>query len=120
MPAVRYIVEDVDRALEFYVGRLGFRVLEDWGPVVTVAREDIELWLSGPESSAAREYPGGVRPHGGGWNRFVLVLDELDPLLAELVEAGVPVRDETLESPAGRWIVVEDPDGNPVELFELI
>jgi len=116
--AVRYLVDDLDEAVAFYVDRLGFAVREDWGPVVIVTRGDVELWLSGPESSAAREYPGGIRPHGGGWNRFVVQVDDLDPFLKELNAAGVPARDEILESPAGRWIVVEDPAGNPIELFE--
>ena len=118
MAAVRYLVDDLDAAVGFYVDRLGFAIREDWGPVVVVTRGDIELWLSGPGSSAARTYPGEVRPLGGGWNRLVLMLDDLDPLLTELADAGVPVRDEVLESPAGRWIVVDDPAGNPVKLFE--
>jgi len=116
--AFRYLVDDVDAAVAFYVDRLGFAVREDWGPVVVVTRGDVELWISGPECSAAREYPGGVHPHGGGWNRFVVHVDDLDASLADLTAAGVPTRDEILESPAGRWIVVEDPAGNPVELFE--
>jgi catechol 2,3-dioxygenase-like lactoylglutathione lyase family enzyme len=116
--SVRYLVRDVDAAVEFYVERLGFVIREDWGPVVIVERGDLELWLSGPESSAAREYPGGIRPAGGGWNRFVIGVADLDPLLEELAAQGVPVRDEVLEGPAGRWVVVDDPDGNPVELFE--
>jgi catechol 2,3-dioxygenase-like lactoylglutathione lyase family enzyme len=116
--AVRYLVDDLDVAVAFYVDRLGFTVQEDWGPVVIVSGSGVELWLSGPESSATREYPGGIRPSGGGWNRFVIHVDDLDRSLADLTASGVPVRDEILASPAGRWIVVEDPTGNPVELFE--
>jgi catechol 2,3-dioxygenase-like lactoylglutathione lyase family enzyme len=116
--AFRYLVEDVDTALTFYVDRLGFSLVEDYGPVVAVSRGELELWLSGPESSAAREYPESDQPAPGGWNRIVLVVDDLDADLARLEQAGVPFRGEVLESAERRWIVVEDPSGNPVELFE--
>jgi catechol 2,3-dioxygenase-like lactoylglutathione lyase family enzyme len=103
--AVRYLVADLDAALAFYVEKLGFEVVEDWGPVVVCKRDELELWLSGPESSAA-EYP--LRA-----NRLVLHVADLD---AALAQAG-PAPD-VVESPAGRWAAVEDPEGNLVELFE--
>lgn len=105
MTTVRYLVEDLDSALAFYVERLGFVVREDWGPVVVLARGDLEFWLAGPESSAA------AYPVQG--NRFVLAVPDLDRALAELGEDA-----EIVDSPGGRWAAITDPAGNPIELFE--
>lgn len=105
MAAVRYLVDDVDAALAFYVDRLGFAVREDWGPVVVVTRDDLDLWLSGPQSSAA-EYP--LRD-----SRFILDVADLDAALAEF-----QLEPEIVEGPAGRWTAIEDPAGNLIELFE--
>jgi catechol 2,3-dioxygenase-like lactoylglutathione lyase family enzyme len=102
---IRYLVDDLDRAVTFYVDRLGFTVRENWGPVVNVTRGDFELWLSGPESSAA------CYPVAG--NRFVLEVPDLDAALGELAQGP-----EIVESPAGRWAAIEDPAGNAIELFE--
>jgi catechol 2,3-dioxygenase-like lactoylglutathione lyase family enzyme len=105
MVAFRYLVDDLDAAVAFYVDHLGFTVREDWGPVVIVARGDLEVWLSGPESSAAGyPLPG---------NRFVLDVSDLDGVLSAL-----GLQPEIVESPAGRWAAIEDPAGNPIELFE--
>jgi len=103
--AVRYLVEDLDSALAFYVERLGFVVREDWGPVVVLARGDLEFWLSGPESSAA------AYPLQG--NRFVLAVPDLDRALAELGRDA-----EIVDGPGGRWAAIADPAGNLIELFE--
>jgi catechol 2,3-dioxygenase-like lactoylglutathione lyase family enzyme len=103
--AVRYLVDDVDAALAFYVDRLGFAVREDWGPVVVVTHDDLDLWLSGPQSSAAEYTLQG--------NRFVLDVADLDATLAEL-----QLEPEIVEGPAGRWAAIEDPAGNLLELFE--
>ncbi len=105
MASVRYLVEDLDAAVAFYVERLGFTVLDDWGPVVVVTRDDLELWLSGPGSSAV------VYPLQG--NRFVLAVPDLD---ATLVELGL--EPEIVDGPGGRWAAIEDPESNVVELFE--
>ena len=105
MAAVRYLVDDVGAAVEFYVDALGFVVREDWGPVVIVERGDLELWLSGPESSAAGHPVRG--------NRFVVEVADLDRALSGLGAAA-----EIVEGAAGRWALVEDPAGNPIELFE--
>ncbi|SRR5712692_6033526 len=105
MAALRYLVDDLDAAVAFYVDRLGFAVREDWGPVVIVTRGDIELRLSGSESSTA-----GYPALG---NRFVLDVPDLDAALLEL-----EARPEIVDSPAGRWAAIEDPAGNLVELFE--
>jgi catechol 2,3-dioxygenase-like lactoylglutathione lyase family enzyme len=103
--AVRYLVDDVGAAVEFYVDKLGFAVREDWGPVVIVERGDLQLWLSGPKSSAGR--------HSVQGNRFVVQVADLDQALD-----GMGPRPEVVDGAAGRWAVVTDPAGNPVELFE--
>jgi catechol 2,3-dioxygenase-like lactoylglutathione lyase family enzyme len=103
--AVRYLVGDLDAAVAFYVDRLGFSVREDWGPVVIVTRDDVELWLSGPGSSAAG-YPLQS-------SRFVLAVPDLDATLA-----GLGLEPEIIDGAAGRWAAIEDPGGNLVELFE--
>ena len=105
MAAVRYLVDDVGAAVEFYVDQLGFSVREDWGPVVIVERGDLELWLSGPGSSAA-----GYPVHG---SRFVLEVDDLHRALS-----GLGTSPDIVDGAAGRWALVADPAGNPVELFE--
>lgn len=119
MASVRYLVGDVDRAIAFYVDRLGFILDQQMGPAfASVSRGDLTLWLSGPLSSAARAMPDGRQPAAGGWNRFVLEVDDLDALVADLRTAGLPFRNEIVSGPGGRQILVDDPDGNPIELFE--
>jgi catechol 2,3-dioxygenase-like lactoylglutathione lyase family enzyme len=103
--AVRYLVDDVGAAVEFYVDKLGFAVREDWGPVVILERADLELWVSGPQSSAGR--------HAVRGNRFVVEVEDLDQALD-----GLGAKPEVVDGAAGRWAVVTDPDGNPIELFE--
>ena len=83
-----------------------------------VRRDDLVLWLSGPASSAARPMPDGRQPAPGGWNRFVLEVDDLDGTVATLTAAGVTFRNAIVTGPGGRQILVDDPDGNPIELFE--
>ena len=119
MAVVRYLVDDVDAALAFYVEVLGFERLERWGPpFATVRHGDLTLWLSGPGSSAARRLASGARPEPGGWNRLVLETDELDALVTRLESAGARFRGEVVTGPGGRQALVEDPFGNLVELFE--
>jgi catechol 2,3-dioxygenase-like lactoylglutathione lyase family enzyme len=120
MPAaVRYLVADVDRAVAFYVEHLGFDLIEQMGGAFAqVRRGDLDLWLSGPASSAARPMPDGRQPVAGGWNRFVLEVDDLDSRVAVMREAGVTFRNAIVAGPGGRQILVEDPDGNVIELFE--
>ena len=118
MAAVRYIVGDVDRAIAFYA-TLGFAVAERWGPAFAmVARGDLTLWLSGPASSAGKPLPDGTRPAPGGWLRFVLEVDDLDATVATLAAGGGRFRSPPIAGPGGRQVLIEDPDGNPVELFE--
>jgi catechol 2,3-dioxygenase-like lactoylglutathione lyase family enzyme len=119
MATIRYLVVDVDRSIAFYTGLLGFQLEQQMGPAFArVSRGDLTLWLSGPASSAARLMPDGRAPLPGGWNRLVLEVDDLDARVTALREAGVGFRNEVISGPGGRQIVVEDPDGNPIELFE--
>jgi catechol 2,3-dioxygenase-like lactoylglutathione lyase family enzyme len=119
MPAVRYLVSDVDAAVEFWTQRLGFELEARYGPPFAIVRRDgLTVWLSGPGSSAARPMPDGSRPAPGGWNRIVLEVEAIETLLAELRAAGVRFRSELVRGPGGAQVVLEDPDGNPVELFE--
>jgi catechol 2,3-dioxygenase-like lactoylglutathione lyase family enzyme len=116
--ATRYLVSDVDAAIEFYVGRLGFHLRTQMGPAFAmVERDDHVLWLSGPESSAARPMPDGAQPQPGGWNRFVIQVDDVTVEVERLRAAGVTFRNEPFSGPGGTQVVLEDPSGNPVELF---
>ena len=116
---VRYLVADVDIAVAFYRDRLGFAVVEQMGSAFASVRlHDLELWLSGPQSSAARPMPDGRRPAAGGWNRVVLGVDDLAARVAVLTAAGVTFRNTIVTGPGGKQILVDDPDGNPIELFE--
>jgi len=116
---VRYIVPDVDEAVGFYTERLGFELARRFGPAFAmVTLDDLTLWLSGPQSSAARPMPDGREPAPGGWNRLVIEVDDLAGMVNELRQHGVAFRNDVVAGPGGRQIVLEDPAGNPVELFE--
>lgn len=120
MASIRYLVTDVDRSVAFYVDHLGFTLGQQMGAAFArVERgDDLEMWLSGPASSAARPMPDGRQPTPGGWNRLVLEVEDLAMLVASLRAAGVTFRNDIVSGPGGRQIVVDDPDGNPIELFE--
>lgn len=119
MAAIRYIVGNVDRAVAFYTEKLGFKVKQHMGAAFAqVSRDDLTLWLSGPQSSAARPMPDGRRPEPGGWNRLVLEVADLPARVAEMKQAGLRFRNEIVVGPGGKQILADDPDGNPVELFE--
>jgi len=119
MAVVRYLVDDVDAAVAFYTGPLGFALEQQMGPAFAlVSRDDLTLWLSGPQSSAARAMPDGGRPEPGGWNRLVLEVDDLEAEVERLRQAGLSFRNEIVTGPGGKQIVLEDSAGNPVELFE--
>lgn len=109
MAIARYLVEDLDAAVQFYTERLGFRAGRTFGPVALVHRGDLELWLSGPGSSGREQV--GAAP--GGWNRIVLDVADL-----EEAAAGLTFRGERVDGPAGSWRLVDDPWGNPIELFQ--
>ncbi len=117
MATIRYIVRDVDASLNFYEKLLGFTLAKRMGPAFAMARRgDLTLWLSGPASSAARPLPGGT-PAPGGWNRLVIEVDDVPAMAARLREAGVTLRSDPVTGPGGTQLVIDDPSGNPVELF---
>ena len=119
MASVRYLVRDVAAATAFYVDRLGFEVIQAYGPAMAIVRRgDLSLWLAGPMASAARPMPDGRRPEAGGWNRIVVETGDLEALVAALRESGVQFRNQIVTGPGGRQIVCDDPSGNPVELFQ--
>lgn len=119
MAAIRYMVSDVDAALEFYTGALGFALVERWGPpFAIIQRDDLEIWLSGPGTSASLPMPDGTMPQSGGWNRVVLEVEDIAATIERLREAGARFRNELIAGPGGSQILIEDPSGNPIELFE--
>ena len=119
MATVRYLVRDVERAAEFYVEQLGFVVEQEMLPAFArIRRDDLTLWLAGPKSSAARPMPDGRQPEPGGWNRFVIQVDDLAAVVESLGAAGSRFRNDVVTGPGGKQILIEDPDGNPIELFE--
>src|SRR4051812_49921417 len=114
MATVRYLVSDVARAVSFYVGQLGFeRGTEMLPAFATVRREDLELWLAGPRSSAARPMPDGRRPEPGGWNRLVVELDDLAAMVDALRTAGGAPGHAHLHRPRGEPGVLGGPGGEP-------
>ena len=116
---VRYQVQDVDRAVTFYTQHLGFHLTQRSGPVIAiVSRGELHLLLSGLSSSGARPMPDGRRQEPGGWNRIVLYVDSIDSTIAALKDTGVPFRNAIEVGPGGKQVLVDDPDGNPVELHE--
>jgi catechol 2,3-dioxygenase-like lactoylglutathione lyase family enzyme len=116
---VRYLVDDVDGALAFYTDHLGFALDRRMGPAFAiVSRGDLSLWLSGPQSSAARPMPDGRQPAPGGWNRLVVTVDDLAAEVSSLKQAGLSFRNDVVTGPGGKQILLEDTAGNPVELFE--
>ena len=119
MAVVRYLVDDVERAIAFYTDNLGFGLERSMGPAFAiVSRGDLSLWLSGPQSSGARPMPDGRQPEPGGWNRIVIEVDDLAATVDRLRAAGTHFRNDIISGPGGRQILAEDPAGNPIELFE--
>lgn len=119
MPSVRYLVTDVESALRFYRDQLGFTVAQQWGPAFAMVERDGQmLWLSGPQTSAAKPMPDGRKPEPGGWNRVVVEVDDLAATVEKLKAAGVRFRNEIITGPGGSQILAEDGVGNVVELFE--
>ena len=118
MASVRYIASDVDRALLFYRDRLGFEVdMHNPGKFAALKHGDLTLYLSAPGAGSGGT--AGGRPEPGGWNRFMLVTEDIDGLIDRLTESGARFRGEISEAGAGRARLVEDPSGNLVELFEF-
>src|SRR5262245_832412 len=115
---VRYQVADTQRSVTFYTELLGFHLVQHAGPVSTIARGDLHVLLSGPAASGNRPMPDGTRQAPGGWNRIVLYVDDLDASIAELEKARTHLRNNIESGPGGRQILLDDPDGNPIELHE--
>ena len=119
MVNVRYMVSDVDKAIAFYTGLLGFELLTSAAPAFAdVQRGSLRLLLSGPASSAGRPMPDGAVPGPGGWNRIHLIVDELQPEVDRLRAAGALFRNDIVRGPGGKQILLQDPSGNVIELFE--
>jgi catechol 2,3-dioxygenase-like lactoylglutathione lyase family enzyme len=113
MPVVRYLVNDVDASLPFYKA-LGFKLTDRWGPpFAIVKRNSLVLWLSGPGTSARKKLKSGATPEPGGWNRMVI-----EATVTKLEAQGAKFQSKPIKGPGGKQVLVEDPSGNPIELFE--
>jgi catechol 2,3-dioxygenase-like lactoylglutathione lyase family enzyme len=116
---VRYMVDDVDAAIAFYTTHLGFKLLTRQAPAFAdVTRGDLRLLLSGRTSSAGRPMPDGRQPVAGGWNRFQLIVDDIAVEVERLRGAGLKFRNDIVRGPGGAQVLIEDPSGNPIELFQ--
>jgi len=119
MVSVRYMVDDVQAAVDFYTSHLGFSVRTSAVPAFAdVTRGNLRLLLAGPGSSAGRPMPDGRRPQPGGWNRIHLIVPDIASEVARLRGEGVSFRNDVVSGPGGKQILIEDPAGNVVELFE--
>lgn len=119
MVNVRYMVDDVRQSVDFYTRHLGFELRTDAGPAFAdVTRGNLRLLLSGPASSAGRPMADGTKPRPGGWNRIHFVVDDLATEVDHLRQAGLAFRNDIVTGPGGSQILLEDPSGNIVELFQ--
>lgn len=117
--SVRYMVNDVQESIDFYTRHFGFQVRRSAAPAFAdIGRGHLRLLLAGPTSSAGRAMPNGDLPGPGGWNRIHFVVEDLDREVQRLGDAGVTFRNEVVVGPGGRQILVDDPSGNPIELFQ--
>jgi glyoxylase I family protein len=116
---IRYLVKDVDRSIVFYTQHLGFKLEQQSGAAfASVSNGGLTVKLSGPKSSGARPLPDGRRQEPGGWNRIILEVDDLPSRVAAMKQEGLRFRNKIETGPGGKQIQLEDPDGNPIELFE--
>jgi catechol 2,3-dioxygenase-like lactoylglutathione lyase family enzyme len=119
MVNVRYMVNDVDGAVAFYTTHLGFTLISSAAPAFAdVSRGHLRLLLSGPTSSAGRAMPDGRHPAAGGWNRIQLVVKDIAVEVDRLRGAGLRFRNDIVRGPGGAQILIDDPSGNPIELFQ--
>lgn len=119
MATVRYLVNDVEESVGFYTGLLGFEVKKNFAPAMAILEKDeLVLWVAGPVASAAESMPDGSKPVPGGGNRFVVVVEDLGATVAELTEKGAKFRNEIVSNQGRQQILLEDPSGNVVELFQ--
>jgi glyoxylase I family protein len=117
-PSVRYQVRALEPSIAFYTQQLGFKLDKKNGPFAQVSRGDLALVLSSPGTSGARDMPDGTKQEPGGWNRILVWVDDLDASIAKLKKAGVHFRNQIESGPGGSQILVDDPDGNPIELHQ--
>ena len=119
MVNVRYMVDDVQASIDFYTKHLGFEVRTSAAPAFAdVTRGNLRLLLSGPKSSAGRPMPDGEKPGPGGWNRIHFIVEDLDAAVADLRQAGLTFRNDVVTGPGGSQILLQDPSGNVIELFQ--
>lgn len=119
--SVRYMVDDVERAVDFYTSQFGFeRGLNAAPAFAEVRRGKLRLLLAGPQSSAGRPMPDGEKPVPGGWNRIHFIVDDIEGEVARLRSAGVHFRNAIVTGPGGQQILLDDPSGNPIELFQPV
>src|SRR5262249_45564438 len=119
MASVRYMVNDVAASVAFYTEHLGFQVAQRMGPAfASVSKGDLTLWLAGPQSSAGRPMPDGRKPEPGGWNRLVIEVEDLTATVERMKQAGIRFRNDIVTGPGGKQILVDDPSGNPIEIFQ--
>ena len=117
--SIRYMIDDVPAAIKFYTTHLGFSLDLDASPAfASVTRDGVRLLLSGKTSSGRRAMPDGREPVPGGWNRIHIQVENLEAEVQRLREAGLKFRNEIVKGPGGSQVLVEDPSGNPVELFQ--
>jgi catechol 2,3-dioxygenase-like lactoylglutathione lyase family enzyme len=117
--SVRYMVDDVDAAVDFYTRHFDFELRSNAAPAFAdVVRGRLRLLLSGPKSSAGRPMPDGRTPEPGGWNRIHLIVDDIASEVERLRSAGLTFRNDIISGPGGQQILLEDPAGNPIELFQ--
>ena len=116
---VRYMVDDVEAAIAFYTTQFGFTLRSNMTPAFAdVVRGPLRILLSGPKSSAGRPMPDGRQPGPGGWNRIHFIVEDIETEVARLRAAGVHFRSDIVTGPGGKQIVLDDPSGNPIELFQ--
>jgi catechol 2,3-dioxygenase-like lactoylglutathione lyase family enzyme len=119
MVNVRYMVDDVDDSVAFYTKQLGFDLLSSASPAFAdVTRGNLRLLLAGPQSSAGRPMPDGRKPGPGGWNSIHFIVDDIEAEVARLRDAGGTFRNDIVTGPGGKQILLEDPSGNVIELFQ--
>ena len=119
MVRVRYIVDDVEEAIKFYVSNFGFKLEQDFSPNMAIIKlDELTLWLAGHNASATKPMSDGSVPCPGGWSRFVLAFADLGPIVAKLKDGGVKFKNDFVEGTGGKQILCQDPSGNVIELFQ--
>ncbi len=119
MIKVRYIVNDVDKAVEFYTSNLDFRLKQQFGPAIAMLERDgLQLLVSGPKALASRPMPDGSKPSPGGWSRFLITVDDIESVVSRLKQNGVQFKNDIIEGPGGKQILCLDPSENAAVIFQ--